>query len=67
MKLTANQINKIYKAIADLFDMLSAEREHNNCAEPVNDDIYNELNAAFASLQAALELGLNNKKINIKN
>jgi hypothetical protein len=52
MKLTTNQIKTIYKSIADLY----GERI-NHGGEPEDDTVYNELNAAFASLQAALEKG----------
>jgi hypothetical protein len=54
MKLTANQIRAIYRAIADLYGMINTERI-NQGGEPEDDIVYNELNAAFASLQAALE------------
>jgi hypothetical protein len=62
MKLTTNQIKTIYKSIADLYGMINTERI-NHGGEPEDDTVYNELNAAFASLQAALEN--NNLLINI--
>jgi hypothetical protein len=62
MKLTANQIRAIYRAIADLYGMINTERI-NQGADPTDDEVYNELNIVYLKVKAIYSTTIDGKGV----